>query len=82
MIAGYITQGFLHGFFGPQRNLHPGDSKKKTYKLLNHTYIIIIHVHYNVVACRRTFDENAVSFRLRLDAFDASFSSYAACPLT
>jgi hypothetical protein len=27
-MAGYLNQGFLHRFFGPQQKLHPRDSKK------------------------------------------------------
>ena len=27
-------------------------------KVLNHSYIIILHVHYNIVACRRTVEHD------------------------
>ena len=34
-MAGYLNQGFLHRFFGPQQKLHPRDSKKLSDPLNN-----------------------------------------------
>ena len=46
-------------------------------KVLNHSYIIILHLHYNIVACRRTFGHD-VTKRSQLQAPPPSRLAYPA----